>query len=141
MRGPSLSSFSKSLILTHIISLAFLLGRNSSIFAFSACSWANAVISHDNSNGYRCCIARSRYDFLALNLTAITFPSLPGHTSVMTLIFHCALFCPLLYMTITSPSVTSGFSCSALNCVSCVKIPCAFVYTFVSFINLYFQYL
>ena len=70
-------------------------------------SWVGAVISHDNSIGYRCCIARSNYDFLSLDLTSFTLQSLSGYTSVMILSFHCALFHPSPSITTTSPTLTS----------------------------------
>ena len=108
LKGPSLSSFAKLLILPRAISLAFFLGRNSYTSGFIVCSWAGAVISHDNSNGCICCIPRSRYDFPALNLTAFTLPSLPGYTSVMIPSFHSALFCLSPFMTTTSPTLNSG---------------------------------
>ena len=66
-----------------------------------------------------CCIARSGYDFPALNQTALTLPSLPEYTSVMVPSFHCNLFCSLPFMTITSLALTFGsLLLCALNCVS-----------------------
>ena len=103
LKDPSLSSFAKTLILPCAVSLAFLLNRNSSDTAFIIWSGADAVISHDVSNGYRCCIARYRYEFPALNVTSLTLPSLPGYTSFMNLSFQDALFCSLFFMTTTPP--------------------------------------
>ena len=59
-------------------------------------------------NECRCCIARSRYNFPALILTALTFPSLLRYTSVMIPSIHCALFRSSWFMRTTSPTLTSG---------------------------------
>ena len=107
LRGPSLSSFAKLLILTRAISLVFLLGWNSSASSFILCSRAGAAVSHDNSYGYRCCIALFRYDFPALCVTTITLSPLPGYIFVMIWSVYCALCRSLPFMTTISPTLTS----------------------------------
>ena len=122
LKGPSLSSFSKSLILTYGISLAFLLGWNPSTSAIIVFSWVGALISYDNCNRYRCCITCSKYKFTALKwLIPLCHLSLDilllwFRLSTVPCFVHYFLWqpLPLLY--------SLDLSCYALNCASCVMI-------------------
>ena len=78
--------FAKSLVLTRAIPLALLFGQNSSASEFIVCYWPDAVILHDSPNVCSCCIARTRYDFQAINRTALTLRSRPEYTSVVSFI-------------------------------------------------------
>ena len=84
----------------------FLCGWNSSASAFTLCSWAGAVISHNNSNGCSCCIACSSTIF-QLSAWLLTSPSLPRYTFVMIPRFHCSLLRSLPFMTTTSQILTT----------------------------------
>ena len=105
LKDPSQSSFTKWLILL----MQNYTSPNCSASAFILCSWVGAVISPDNSNNYKCCIASSIYGFPAHKLTAITLSSLPRYTSIMIPSFHCAFFRSSFFITTTSPTLKYCF--------------------------------
>ena len=85
---------------------AFLLGRNSLACGSSACS-PSFHTSPDSSKGYKNCTGRSKYDFPARSLAALTTPSRPLISFTMMPRFHFPRFLSSLLMMITSPSLAS----------------------------------
>lgn len=110
LKSLFLSLFTKLFILSRATLLVFPLCLNYSASVFIMWSCVGAEISYDDSEGCSYCIARSRYDFHDLNLTAFSslLPSIPGYISVMIPSLHCDLFRASLFMTTTSILLTSG---------------------------------